>query len=742
MPPHEVERGLLAWFFPGLTPADLEHDQRPLKLLKHLSELYSLHNAAIALATDRPAVLLAVYYHFLDWICHDYAEFAPPRRPDVCAADFTRYSEALARACELQDLLLGDLLRAAGPDTSVLLVSDHGFLSGEARPTRTPGITAGIAAWHRPEGILVASGPLFHTGGQRVRGARLFDLAPTVLHALGLPVGRDLPGRVLETVAARPAPVAWLPSWETTPPSHPLPAAPASPPAQDGVLDDFAALGYVSTPDADPAADNTTLLRDLAWNLGHALLHADRLEEALAQLETAWFHAPELPHLATALARCQARLGLVPEAQTTLAAVRDFVGASPAPDLLLAELRLQFGAPAETLEHLRRAAALGAPPATLRFHQSCALLQLKRLDEAHALAAEWAAAEPSSPLPSLLRARAFFREQDYDADRPLAQARGASHPELPLAWFTLGQIERRSGQPAAAEAAHARALALRPDFTFARAGQRLAAHEKHQAEDASRFLTLPHLDFAALLAEPGQPSPAALASHARLRAASRARLATLAAARSARRATTAPVDVFSPPLPPAAPAVIVSGLPRSGTSLLMQMLAAAGLPPKTDGLRPPDAHNPRGFFEWEPIKTLAQNPGRLREAAGHAVKVVSSQLAHVPPDSPCRVLWIDRDIAEIAASQEKMLRALHPERALEPLPERHARLARHRDETLAQAATRAHPLLRISHARLLREPAAIAGEIAAFLGPLLPRPEAMPACVDPTLHREKGESAP
>jgi hypothetical protein len=102
--------------------------------------------------------------------------------------------------------------------------------------------------------------------------------------------------------------------------------------------------------------------------------------------------------------------------------------------------------------------------------------------------------------------------------------------------------------------------------------------------------------------------------------------------------------------------VVVSGLPRSGTSLLMQMLKAGGLPVLSDGLRVADEDNPRGYFEWEPAKRLPREPELIRMAEGKAVKIVSSLLWALPPGYEYRLLYMERPLAEVAASQVAMIR--------------------------------------------------------------------------------------
>ncbi|MCK6554756.1 sulfotransferase [Candidatus Binatia bacterium] len=101
--------------------------------------------------------------------------------------------------------------------------------------------------------------------------------------------------------------------------------------------------------------------------------------------------------------------------------------------------------------------------------------------------------------------------------------------------------------------------------------------------------------------------------------------------------------------------VLVSGLPRSGTSMMMQILAAGGIPVLTDNLRMADADNPRGYYEFEPVKNIERDASWLNDARGKAVKLVSALLRFVPGEYPCRVIFMRRDLDEVLASQRQML---------------------------------------------------------------------------------------
>ncbi len=182
---------------------------------------------------------------------------------------------------------------------------------------------------------------------------------------------------------------------------------------------------------------------------------------------------------------------------------------------------------------------------------------------------------------------------------------------------------------------------------------------------------------------------------------------------------------------------IVSGLPRSGTSLAMQMLGAGGLPVLTDELRASDTNNPRGYYEWEKIKQLPQDPACIAEAEGKAVKVISTLLMSLPGGHEYRVLFMIRPLEEVVASQAAMISNLGTRGAALPAATMMAALKAHRNQVIAWLRSRPEiPVLQLDYHSLLANPDARAAEIARFFGPALDT-NAMARQVDPALHRQR-----
>ena len=183
---------------------------------------------------------------------------------------------------------------------------------------------------------------------------------------------------------------------------------------------------------------------------------------------------------------------------------------------------------------------------------------------------------------------------------------------------------------------------------------------------------------------------------------------------------------------------IVSGLPRSGTSLMMQMLAAGGVAPLTDDLRVPDENNPRGYLEFEPVKRLRADQSWLDQARGRAVKIIHLLVRELPTDGrfQYRVILMRRPVEEVLASQRVMLERQGKTSA------DNATLAKVYQSQLSQLEQwlGAHPCftaLSVNYHDLLENPRAAAEKIDLFLGGGLDI-EAMIGTVDPTLHHQRG----
>jgi hypothetical protein len=186
------------------------------------------------------------------------------------------------------------------------------------------------------------------------------------------------------------------------------------------------------------------------------------------------------------------------------------------------------------------------------------------------------------------------------------------------------------------------------------------------------------------------------------------------------------------------PITIVSGLPRSGTSLMMQMLANGGMDVVTDEIRAADTDNPRGYFEFERVKKIKQDATWLPGTRGRAFKMVSQLLYDLPATETYRVIFMERDFDEMLASQEKMLQRLG--RPAAPRDEIKQSYRLHLDRLREWLARQSNiHLLYVSYNDLLHKTAEETGRVTAFLNNEIDG-ERMRAAVDPSLYRNRKPS--
>jgi len=182
---------------------------------------------------------------------------------------------------------------------------------------------------------------------------------------------------------------------------------------------------------------------------------------------------------------------------------------------------------------------------------------------------------------------------------------------------------------------------------------------------------------------------------------------------------------------------VVSGLPRSGTSMMMKMLAAGGIEPLIDNLREADDDNPKGYFEFERVKQIEHDKAWLADARGRVVKLISALLKHLPSDYSYKIIFMRRAMSEILASQRQMLvRRGEPSDAV-PDEKMAAMFEKHiaQVESWLAAQTNIETIF-VSYNEVMKDPRPHAERINDFLGGTL-RVDAMTAVADRSLYRQK-----
>ena len=435
-------------------------DPRFSSLAKTLAQCATTHNAATWLAARDDWDLLAVYYDAIDHTGHGFIEYHPPAMSHVSAEDAAVYGEVVTGMYCFHDMMLGTLLNLAGPDATVILLSDHGFYSDHLRPAvaehfRDPakkfGPEMNPVSWHRPHGIFVAAGQSIKHD-ELIHGTSLLDVVPTILTLLGLPVADDMDGRTLTQIFAEPVEPERIASYE---PPHPddgvhrgVPAEESDPFAARQALQQLAELGYIEMPaDGDAAKALTEADRDRRNNLSQVYFSTNRGAEAV-ELLRGLLAESENADLRCRLALCLASLGRLAEAEAVLAELPSGKTDSPVPNLVLGQMRLAQGRLDEALALLEPLGQQEFPLSHL--HTTLGQVYARRgmLPEAEtafrrALERDDENAMAHDHLGTVLRRTGRYEDAVYEHMRAAAlqHARPATHVNLGMALARTGQFD-------------------------------------------------------------------------------------------------------------------------------------------------------------------------------------------------------------------------------------------------------------------------------------------------------------
>jgi tetratricopeptide (TPR) repeat protein len=797
--PAELMEDDLRPFLPGIegmSREDLdkaEKDPRIQSLAKIIADCTSIHSAATALIQNEPWDLMCVYYDAIDHFGHAFMKYHPPQRPQVSDWDYQVLNYCVEAGYRYHDAMLGTLLALAGEDTTVILMSDHGFHPDDLRLSNIPREPAGPAAEHRQFGIFAAKGPGIRKD-ERIYGANLLDICPTLLHLFGLPVGEDMDGKVLlDIYEDRPADIQRIPSWDQRAGDHGMhpPDKQISADDSKAALDQLVALGYIDEPDADKSVALEQTVRELDYNLAQAYLDGGIFTEALAILQRLYDRWPLEHRFGFKLATCYQSLNRPAELRETVTTViaRRIQEAEEAVAELKAlklddeavqqaekeRIEKMTDAEKQKFGHERRELIAKSRPNlfSLRYleavadtsekHYAEALSKLEQLDsdfgarrqalllrgeilnslqcwdEAKATFTEALEIDRETPGPLLGLARVALASRDFEAAIDHAQAslgllffQPRAHHIVGLAHYRLGQFE---------DAERALMICIR-QAPLATAAWRLLGEiyrsVKKDALQAGFYF-----------------QQAKLARH---RIAEMQRQGPITASSAATAsATTSGENRQMPILQPRPEALaeipadeiitLVSGLPRSGTSLMMQLLEAAGIPCFTDGRRTADDSNQKGYFEHDKVAGLLTSHDHdwLPHVKGHALKVVAPLLAALPLQLKTenlklitpryRVVFMERAMPEILESQSTMLDRIGKDR-----PKGDVSRGYLQQVHAAKTWINAHgiPAMSVDYAALVHAPQTVLPQLATFLG-VLGKLDAMHRVIDPTLHHARGE---
>ena len=800
-------------FIPKGAEIDQATDRRVVSLMKILSECTTIHTTATELLENQEWDFAAIYYDAIDHFCHGFMKYHPPQQPQISDDDFRMYQNVVTTGYIYHDMMLGRLLELTNDDTTVMLISDHGFHPDHLRPKQLPSEPAGPAIEHRDYGIFVLNGPGVRQD-QLIHGANLLDITPTLLPLFGLPVAEDMDGQPLLEVFEQKPKIEWIASWEDVegndgrhPKNMVIDAA-----ESQAAIDQLVALGYIDRPDQDGKKAITDIQRELDYNLARSYMDEDKFGDAIPLLQNLYLENPLEFRFGIQLANCfratarkedlkvliddlKARWlvaagaakkklqsiaqlarqrkaawkklkkqddettdeNAMPLATTNLNGtpklfeeaemhvIRNLRATARGNPQTLDFLAATVAAAEEdfqrALEFLESARQTRSPNPVFQFQLGNVYLGLKQYKDAETAFERGLALDEFNPNCLLGLCRTYIECGKVHKSLEYGKRAIGLKYRFPAAHYFFGRAQNRSGDVDGAIASLKTALTQNPNFQQAhellakiydsvaeqelaiehRATARNLANDNQQVIEETQgtmvFPPLEDLDFEQML--PDMPHEILAKSGILPRLSQHPQL----------EATESKLEQKE--------IIVVSGLPRSGTSMMMQMLAAAGLEIYTDSQRKPDENNPRGYFEADAVKGLATDNAWIKNCRGKVIKVVSPLVPSLPQNERYRVILMQRDIKEIITSQNRMLERLDKHGG--NIKEERLGALYHQQALFAIKAILSHrnPMLEVSYAATVEAPEKVAQQVAEFLGVELDISE-MAAAVDPSLHREKG----
>lgn len=682
--PSEVPAGKVQVFVPQAASVNQEEDNRLQIIQSLVAGSESVFNTALWTLQNTDWDFTAMYFNELDKFSHHFMKFHPPQLEGVPDDLYRTYNNVITAAYTYYDVMLQVILKTIPSDTTVILVSDHGFYSGEKRPARLPAFNGAVAAEHNPFGILCVKGPGIREG-EIIYGAGLLDITPTILSVAGLPTGEDMDGEALTEIFAVQQGKTFIPTWE-----EPEGVTPATNTFMDTfgeaeALQRLIDLGYIERLSGDMEEQINMVIRDRKYNLSGVYASTGRVEEAIELLEALYEEDMVDLRYNFDLIRYHLHTNNTTRAREVLTNFRKFdITYIPNFDYLEGKVLYAEDKKKEALEQFLIAREKSPRFIALLLDTAETSFELDNTARAIATFKEILALDPNLTEAHLGLAKVKNRMGKYeeatehaldvlqrDASEPFA------HYQIGMALFHLEEYEA---------AAQALEVCLRFNPNISRARNMLLNIYRKYVKDVEKY-----------------------EAHYKI------------------FLDTRKGEV-----------IVVSGLPRSGTSMMMQMLQAGGVEILSDGKVQSDWNNPKGYFEYEPVKRSRSDNSWMVQADGKAVKVISQLLPYLQLKYRLKVIFMERNLDEVIVSQQAMLASLKKtpityDLRLKDIYSQHIKNAK-------EWAEKNHNVqfMCVNYKEVLEHPEKAAMEVNKFLGSFLDESK-MAAAVDEDLYRIKSD---
>ena len=703
--PWEITEAHILPFFPLASEIDQEKDKGLQSFSKLIAENVSVHAASTRLLRTTEWDFMAVYYDLIDHFCHAFMKFHPPKLDAVPEKLYNIYKDAIVGAYRFQDMMLERTLSLVDDDTTVIVMSDHGYESGNRRILKMPKYPAAPALEHRRFGVFVAAGPNIKKN-EKVYGLGLIDIAPTILHMFNLPIGKDMDGTVALDIFDQIQKPKYIDTWENVEgdfgehkdnnDSDPL--------SEQETMQQLIDLGYIDKPDEKIEIAILKTKCDLKHNLARVYLGKkdyEKAKEILIELVNDTYPVYEgddqikgkNPKPNRNLKKGDPLVDIIPYYMDLLSIAlseNDFKNA----EIYLNELRTrdkQF-------------------EITTFFSEAKILLSKGKVNEALILLKKSSKNKPNSRV-----------------------------------WFEIGKIYRSINKFLDAKETFEKALKLEIDNakihqaiaeTLIRLGDfEEAAEHALTSIELVKYFPEAHYTLGEALEKLGDLENAkkAYETAAKLKPKSHFKAEKAIENIDEKIETSINFNDKSKYKFRENQIVIVSGLPRSGTSVMMQMMDKGGLDVLTDGNRKSDDSNPKGYFEYDPVMSLHKDNTWLDKAQNKSLKVVAPLLKFLDPKFRYKVIFMNRDLTEVVKSQQKMI-GKNPD--VLPINLFEAYKKHLRQVEIWKEREPGVELIYVDYKDVINNTKKVVDKVVSFIGVDMNKNE-MENCVDKSLYRNK-----
>jgi len=461
----ELSEAHILPFIPDAAKIDQEKEKKLNSVANITAECSSIHAAATYILENEEWDFTAVYYDAIDHYCHGFMNYHPPKLPNVSQEMFDRYKGVVEGGYIYHDMMLNRLLQSTDENTYVMLISDHGFHSDHLRPKSLPKEPAGPAWEHRDYGIFVISGPGI-IKDERIYGATLLDITPTILTLFGLPIGKDMAGKPLIQLFGKQPTPDYIDSWEEIDGDcgmHPKEMQ-RDPIAEKAAMDQLIELGYIEEPDENIEKQIENSVDESQFYLARVLMNRNKFTEAILILQKLYKKDENVVRYAFRLAKCNNALGRIDEASEIVEKIINYE---------------EFIRPKEESEQFEK----NVKEAKVKAEKEGKSLDQNSLQKIKINLSK----KREYPQLFLLKGTLEFSKKNYDSSLEFLKRAEKSDPHLPKLHQQLGKVFLGMGRIQDAERAFEKALETDPESAHAMFGMSNVMLRKKDYEKAAEY---------------------------------------------------------------------------------------------------------------------------------------------------------------------------------------------------------------------------------------------------------------